>query len=103
MGVTTNFSLFIVLSILMGFFYGATFTVSRAAMTALCPKEKLNFGFSFYTLAERFSTLFGPLAWGLITSGLINFGPIRYRIAVASMAVFVAIGIFLLRKVKIIT
>ncbi|MFA5230740.1 MAG: MFS transporter [Candidatus Paceibacterota bacterium] len=62
MGFTSNFPIFIVLSILMGFFYGATFTVARASMTALCPKEKLNFGFSFYTLAERFSTLVGPVA-----------------------------------------
>ena len=101
MGIATSFPVFIGLSILMGFFYGSTFTVSRATMTALCPKEKLNFGFSFYTLAERFSTLFGPVAWGLITSGLIGFGPIRYRIAVISMAVFVVVGVFLLRKVKI--
>ncbi len=103
MGITSSFPIFICLSILMGFFYGATFTVSRATMVALCPKEKINFGFSFYTLAERFSTLFGPIAWGLITSGLISYGPIRYRIAVISMAVFVAVGIFLLRKVKIST
>lgn len=101
MGITSNFTIFIILSILMGFFYGATFTVSRAAMTALCPKEKLNFGFSFYTIAERFSTLIGPLAWGLITSLLLGFGPIRYRIAVISMGVFVAVGIVLLHKVKI--
>jgi UMF1 family MFS transporter len=62
MGITSSFPIFICLAILMGFFYGATFTVSRATMVALCPKEKINFGFSFYTLAERFSTLFGPIA-----------------------------------------
>lgn len=101
MGMISNFVLFIILSVTMGFFFGATWTVSRAAMTALCPKEKLNFGFSFYTLAERFSTLIGPLAWGLITSLFIGFGPTRYRIAIIAMAVFVAIGIFILRKVQI--
>ena len=70
-------------------------------MTELCPKEKLNFGFSFYTLGERVSTLIGPLSWGLITSLFIGFGPTRYRIAVTAMAVFIAIGIFFLRKVEI--
>jgi UMF1 family MFS transporter len=101
MGLTLNFAVFVTFSILMGFFFGSTWTVSRAAMTALCPKEKLNFGFSFYTLAERFSTLIGPLAWGLITSLFIGFGATRYRIAVICMAVFVAIGIFYMRKVEI--
>ena len=57
--------------------------------------------FSFYTLAERVSTFLGPLAWGLITSLLVNLGPNRYRVAAVSMAVFVAIGLYFVRKVKI--
>jgi UMF1 family MFS transporter len=101
MGITSNFTIFIILSILMGFFYGATWSVSRATMTILCPQEKLNFGFSFYTIAERFSTLIGPLVWGLMTFIFINSGPIRYRIAVSTMAIFVIIGIFILKKVNI--
>lgn len=100
-GLTTNFTIFVVLAIIMGFLYGSIWTVTRAAMTALCPKDKLNFGFSFYTLAERVSTLVGPLTWGLITSLFIGLGPTRYRIAITVMAVFVAIGIFFLRKVEI--
>ncbi len=100
-GLTSNFTLFVILTIFMGFLYGSIWTVTRAAMTTLCPKDKLNFGFSFYTLAERVSTLVGPLAWGLITTLLIDLGPTRYRIAITTMAVFVAIGIFFLRKVEI--
>ena len=100
-GLTTNFTTFVILAIMMGFLYGSIWTVTRAAMTALCPKDKLNFGFSFYTLAERVSTLVGPLTWGLITSLFIGLGPTRYRIAITVMAVFVAIGIFFLRKVEI--
>ena len=96
-----NFSLFVICAILMGFLFGAIWSVTRAAMTALCPKNQLNFGFSFYTLAERVSTLLGPLAWGLITSLLIQLGPLRYRLAAGAMAVFVAIGLWILRKVEI--
>jgi UMF1 family MFS transporter len=99
-GLTSNFSFFVLLAVLMGFMLGAIWTVTRTAMTILCPKEKLNFGFSFYTLAERASTLIGPLSWGLVTLIFVNQGAARYRIAVSSMAVFVAIGIFFLRKVK---
>ena len=100
-GLTSNFTIFVVLSVMMGFLYGSIWTVTRAAMTVLCPKEKLNFGFSFYTLAERASTLVGPLSWGFITYIFINLGAVRYRIAITVMAVFVMIGIFLLRKVEI--
>jgi len=85
----------------MGFMYGATWTVTRATMTALTPKEKLNFGFSFYTMAERVSTLVGPLAWGLTVYLLSGLGPTAYRTSVAVMAVFVVIGIVILRKVEI--
>ena len=101
LGLVTNFSLFVFCTILMGFLFGSIWTVTRAAMIALTPPEKLNFGFSFYTLAERVSTFLGPLAWGLITSLFINLGPTRYRLAAISMAVFVAIGLYIVRKVEI--
>ena len=103
LGLVKNFSLFIVCTILMGFLFGSIWTITRTAMTALTPKEKLNFGFSFYTLAERVSTFLGPLSWGLITSLFINLGPTRYRLAAISMAVFVAIGLYFIRKVEIKT
>ena len=99
-GLVTNFSLFIVCTIFMGFLFGSIWTVTRTAMTALTPKEKLNFGFSFYTLAERTSTLIGPLFWGLITYVFITLGATRYRIAMVVMALFVAIGLYVVRKVE---
>ena len=101
LGLNTNFKVFMVLCILMGFLFGAIWTVSRAVMTAITPKEKLNFGFSFYTLAERTSTLIGPICWGLITYLFVNMGATRYRIAIIAMAIFVAIGFYFVRKVKI--
>ena len=100
LGLVTSFSLFVTVTIFMGFLFGSIWTVTRAAMTALTPKEKLNFGFSFYTLAERVSTFLGPLTWGLITSIFVNLGPTRYRIASISMAIFVAMGFYFARKVE---
>ncbi len=101
LGLTGNFTTFIIFTVLMGIFYGATWTITRTAMVALCPKEKLNYGFSFYTLAERVSTLVGPLSWGIITVLFANLGIIRYRIAIIAMAGFVAVGMIILKRVHI--
>ena len=101
LGLAQNFSIFVVFTTAMGFFFGAIWTVTRAAMTILTPKGKLNFGFSFYTLAERVSTFVGPLSWGVIASFLVPLGPTRYRIAIIAMAIFVVIGLYFLRKVEI--
>lgn len=101
LGLNTNFNIFMGLCISLGFLFGAIWTVSRAVMTALTPREKLNFGFSFYTLAERTSTLVGPLFWGLTTYIFIDLGPTRYRIAMIIMAVFVAIGFYYVKKVQV--
>ena len=99
--LVNNFSLFVAYSIFMGFLFGAVWTVSRAAMTALCPPNQLNFGFSFYTLSERVSTLLGPLVWGLIVTSFMHIGADRYRLALGAMGIFVAIGWYLMRKVTI--
>lgn len=101
LGIITNFSLFVALTIVMGFLFGSIWTVTRATMTALTPKDKLNFGFSFYTLAERVSTFLGPLVWGIISTLLISYGPLRYRIAIIFMALFIGIGFYFVRKVEI--
>jgi UMF1 family MFS transporter len=103
LALNTNFKVFTVLCIFMGFLFGAIWTVNRAVMTALASKAKLNFSFSFYTLAERTSTLVGPLAWGILTYVFVNLGVVRYRIAVFAMAVFVAIGFYFAKKVEIKT
>lgn len=103
LGLVQNFYFFVVCAVLMGFLFGSIWTVSRAVMTALTPKDKLSYSFSFYTLSERVSTFLGPLSWGLITSALVLYGPVRYRIAAAFLAVFVAIGLYLVRKVQIKT
>lgn len=86
-------------AVVMGLLWGSTWTVTRAVMTYLTPPEKLNFAFTFYTLAERFSTFIGPLSWGLIVSGLTNLGTTRYRLALATMGLFVLIGLIIVRKI----
>ncbi|MDD5026763.1 MAG: MFS transporter [Candidatus Peribacteraceae bacterium] len=94
LGMVNHLPTFIVVTMLMGFFYGSIWTVTRAVMTTLTPKEKLNFGFSYYTIAERVSTFVGPLTWGLITSLLVDLGSMRYRLAVISITFFVLVGLY---------
>ena len=86
-----------ILSGLAGVLLGSARTVSRAYLSEILKKDELGYGFSFYTISERFSTLFGPLAWGGIITIL---GPqsLSYRIAMLSMTVFVLIALVVLVK-----
>src|SRR3989344_13986 len=99
LGTIKIFPIFCALTVCLGFLYGATWSVTRAVMVDLTPKQNLNHAFSYYTLAERFATFVGPVTWGLITSLLIHRGPVRYQFAFVSMTIFVAIGLYIVRKI----
>ena len=101
LGITTNFSFFVGAVVTMGFLYGATWSVTRAVMAVLLPPEQLNRGFSYFTLFERFSTFVGPVAWGLITTGLVQYGSARYQFAAIFMSVFVIVGFMLARRIRL--
>lgn len=88
-----------IFSILLGSLIGSVWTVTRAYLSQILLKEDLGYGFSFYTIMERFATLLGPLTWGGIILGL-GTGQISYRIALASMTLFVAVGLIILVKWK---
>lgn len=97
--ITTGLYLLVFLSVLLGFLMGSMWTVTRAYLSELLKKEEMGYGFSFYTLAERFATLFGPLAWGGIIYAL-GIQHTSYRIAMFVMAVFVLVGLIILLKWK---
>lgn len=98
--VQTEFLYFGIITVLVGFLFGATWTVTRAIMSYLSPQDKLNHAFAFYTLAERFATFVGPVTWGLITSlFLANTGDFRYRVALVSMTLFILIGLFIVKDI----
>src|SRR3989338_3170466 len=71
LGFATNFILFIVSSTLMGFWFGAGWAVSRSVMAYLAPKGKSNLAFAYFGIAERASSLLGPIVWGGIVSSLV--------------------------------
>ncbi len=101
MGAITNFHFYVVAAVVMGLLYGATWSVTRAVVVALVPPHRLSHAFSYYSLAERFSTFVGPVAWGLITTGLVSYGPMRYQIGAIALAVFIVIGLWLARKIPL--
>lgn len=91
----TNFSFFIVVMLIMGIWWGAIWSVTRAIVISLTPEHKLNQSFTFYTLMERFSTLIGPISWGIIVSFITQTGGLNYRMAAASMTIFILIGLYI--------
>lgn len=101
LAILTNFTNFTIVAVLMGFLFGATWTVTRAVMSYLSPPERLNHAFSYYTLAERFSTFVGPITWGLITLLLLHIGSLRYRIALMAMALFILMGLLIVKSIPV--
>lgn len=99
LALAPNFLIAAILSPIMGLLIGSAWTVTRAYLTAVLPKKDMRYGFSFYTIAERFSTLVGPLTWGGIIWAM-GTQVLAYRVAVGSMTIFVVIGLIILQYWK---
>lgn len=99
LSLAPNFATVATLSPLIGLLIGSAWTVTRAYLTMVLPKKDMGYGFSFYTIAERFATLAGPLTWGGVI-WVMSAETLAYRIAVASMTVFMIIGLFILHYWK---
>jgi len=99
LAIAPNFLVAAILSPIMGLLIGSAWTVTRAYLTAVLPKKDMRYGFSFYTIAERFSTLVGPLTWGGIIWAM-GTQPLVYRVAVGVMTLFIIIGLIVLHYWK---
>jgi UMF1 family MFS transporter len=85
---------------LVGISLGGTWTVSRVMLVALAPPEKLGEFFGLFSLAGKVSAVAGPALTALILFSLEGtIGTGAYRIAMGSLAVIMALGIFLLLRV----
>ncbi|MDP9426132.1 MAG: MFS transporter [Actinomycetota bacterium] len=84
---------------LVGVALGGTWTVSRVMLVALSPPEKLGEFFGLFSLTGKLSAVMGPA----ITAGLLwafeDLGTAAYRIAIGSLALVMALGLFFLRRV----
>ena len=95
-----DFKVFVIAAILMGFWFGANWAVSRSVMGYLAPQGKHNLAFAFFGLMERASSFVGPIVWGLIATNLTSLGSGRYRIAMVSLTVFIILGLIALLRVR---
>ena len=84
---------------LVGAALGGTWTVSRVMLIALSPAEKLGEFFGIYSLAGKLSAVAGPTITAGILTALEGYGTLNYRIAIGTLALIVALGLFLLLRV----
>jgi UMF1 family MFS transporter len=97
--LTTNVLLFWVLGAIMGVSMGATWTSARPLLAQLSPPEMLGEVFGLYALSGKAAAILGPLVWGGIVLLAGPLGVIKYRVAAASLILFVLAGLLVLRKV----
>lgn len=96
-GMSTNIYVFIASTLLLGAGIGSTLVVTKTLLSILLEKQYLNYGFSFYVIFERFSSIVGPLVWGsiLLIPGISDSG---YRSAMISMAIFTFMGWLVIKR-----
>ncbi len=102
---------------IVGIMLGGVWAVSRPLLMQLSPPEKLGEFFGLFSLSGRAAAIVGPLVWGaavylfeknhLIGRALVDLfdlgeaaaDKLPYRVAVLSLAVMMAVGLFIFRKV----
>lgn len=99
-GLANNFTLFVTITTVMGFWFGANWAVSRSVMSYLAPPQGHNLAFAYFGLVERASSFIGPIVWGAVVSGFISMGSDRYRFATVAVTVFIVIGVIVLIRVR---
>ena len=84
---------------LVGIALGGTWTASRVMLVALSPPEKLGEFFGLFSLASKFSAVFGPALTATMLVVLGGLEATAYRISIGSLAGIMALGIVLLARV----
>ena len=87
-------------AVFAGLAWGGFYTLFRALLIKISPKAQLGEYFGFYSTFERFASIVGPLSWGVITLMLRDYGILKYRVAGFALVFLMAIGTFLLTRVK---
>lgn len=96
-----SLSLFWVCGVVLGFVFGGIWTVERPLLLTLVPEAEAGRFFGLLTLSARAAAIVGPLLWALLVDGLASRvgKEAAYRFAVASLSLFMAAAIWLLRGV----
>lgn len=99
--LAANQTLFMAMVVLNGFAFGVLFALSRAFYSRIVPPERQGEFFGIYVLFERFASFLGPLVWSGTILVFTSLGEAtKYRFAMFSLAILVAISFFVFRFVK---
>ncbi len=90
---------FWIIGSLIGTFLGGTWTSSRPLLVNLVPQDMLGEFFGLYSLSGKLAAIAGPLIWGGIVLLFRPWGMVKYKFAVASLALMVLSGLVVLLKV----
>lgn len=100
-GIAVSSWMFWIVGPLAGICLGATWVSARTMLIELVPREKIGQMFGLFGLAGRFSSILGPIAWGLITTWLFKeAGALKYRIAIGSVFIFMLAGYCIFQGVQ---
>ena len=95
---TTNPFHFWLIGSVAGISLGALWAADRALLLKLSPTDQIGTYFGFYQFVGRFSSVIGPILWGVTTDAFLDLGSVRFRIATAVLLVPLIIGLtFLIR------
>ncbi|MBC7187506.1 MAG: MFS transporter [Calditrichaeota bacterium] len=93
-------ALFWGLACAIGMFLGGTWTSARPLLVTLVPAARLGEFFGLYSLSGKAAAITGPLLWGTVVYALGPYGDaVKYKAAVAALALLMLIGRLLLRGV----
>ena len=98
--LSTSSNLLYVLMVFVGFGWGGYYATARALLVNISPAQQLGEYFGFYSTFQKFASIIGPLEWGGITLLLVDYGIVRYRIAVIALVALMLVGTILLTQVK---
>lgn len=94
-----NRPMFWITGSLFGVALGAVWVTSRVFIIELSPEYKRGQFFGLFAFSGKLSAIVGPLMYGTITLFLADYGNIASRAALASLMLFVLIGLIVHRKI----
>lgn len=88
---------------LVGISLGGLRTTDRTYLITVAPPAMLGEAFGLYGLIGEFSSIIGPILWGVVTYAMseerTSFAPdVKYRVAVGTLVILLLIGWLILRK-----
>ena len=93
--------MFWAIAITMGFFWASPQISDRVLLTYLSPNGQIGEFFGLFQMSGRLSAVIGPALWGLTIWALSETGELAYRVALATLAIFLVAGLLILRGVKV--